>query len=213
MQLAALSLKNSSNPREVIAAFAGSNRYVAEYLTDEVLSRQPETLREFLLKTSILERFNASLCNHVLQTKNSEAILADLYRANLFIIPLDSESNWYRYHHLFADLLKRRSQNDTADLHHRAAEWFENNNFILDAIRHWIAANKPDRVAALMERGIIETWGQAELAGLMRRVESLPESVLAEYPALSAFLGWSWLWLGYKSEQILPLISRAEERI
>ena len=213
LQLAALSLKNTSNPSEVIAAFAGSNRYVAEYLTDEVLSRQPETLREFLLKTSILERFNASLCDHILQTKDSEAILADLNRANLFIIPLDSESNWYRYHHLFADLLKRRSQNETADLHHRAAEWFENNNFILDAIRHWIAANKPDRVAALMERGVIETWGQVELTGLMHRVESLPESVLAEYPALSAFLGWSWLWLGYKSEQILPMINRAEENL
>jgi LuxR family transcriptional regulator, maltose regulon positive regulatory protein len=213
LQLAALSLKNTSNPSEVIAAFAGSNRYVAEYLTDEVLSRQPETLREFLLKTSILERFNVALCDHVLQTKDSETILIDLNRANLFIIPLDSESNWYRYHHLFADLLKRRPQNETTELHRRAAEWFENNNFILDAIRHWIAANEPDRVAALMERGIIETWGQVELTGLMHRVESLPESVLAEYPALSAFLGWSWLWLGYKSEQILPLINRAEENL
>lgn len=93
LQLAALSLKNASNPSEVISAFAGSNRYVTEYLTDEVFSRQPETLREFLLKTSILERFNASLCDHILQTKNSETILADLNRANLFIIPLDSESN------------------------------------------------------------------------------------------------------------------------
>ena len=213
LQLAALSLQHASNPSEVIAAFAGSNRFVAEYLTDEVLARQSETVREFLLKTSILERFNTSLCNHVLQTKNSEAILADLNRANLFIIPLDSESNWYRYHHLFADLLKRRSQNETANLHRRAAEWFEKNNFLLDAIRHWIAANEPGRVAALMERGIIETWGQAEFTVLMNRVESLPESVLAEYPALSAFLGWSWLWLGYKNEQILPLIIRAEENL
>jgi len=213
LQLAALSLKNALNPSEVISAFAGSNRYVAEYLTDEVLSRQPETLREFLLKTSILERFNASLCDHILQTKNSETILADLNRANLFIIPLDSESNWYRYHHLFADLLKRRSQNETTELHRRAAEWFENNNFILDAIRHWISADEPDRVASLVEHSIAHSWGQAELTSLMRRIESLPEPILAKYPALSAFLGWTWLWLGYGSERILPLLDRAEKQL
>lgn len=211
LQLAALSLQKSANPSEIISAFAGSNRYVADYLTDEVLSRQPEPLREFLLKTSILERFNAALCDHILQSDHSASMLQALERANLFIIPLDSDSNWFRYHHLFADLLKRRASNETADLHRRAAEWFEKNNFTLDAIRHWIAADKHDRIAALVERAIAQTWGQAELAGLMRRIETLPESVLAKYPTLSAFLGWTWLWLGYGSERILPLLDRAEK--
>ena len=217
LQLAALSLQKSANPSEVISAFAGSNRYVAEYLTDEVLSRQSETLREFLLKTSILERFNASLCDHVLEVSNSESMLAELERANLFIIPLDSDSNWFRYHHLFADLLRRRlaqaDQNEIAIIHHRAAEWFEKNNFLLDAVRHWIAANKPERVAALMEHTLSQTWGQVELAGLMKRVETLPEAVLAEYPSLSAFWGWSWFWLGYDNEKILPLLERAEKNL
>ncbi len=217
LQLAALSLQKSSNPSEIISAFAGSNRYVAEYLTDEVLSRQSEALRDFLLKTSILERFNASLCDHVLETSNSESMLVELERANLFIIPLDSESNWFRYHHLFADLLRRRlaqaDQNKIADLHHRAAEWFEKNNFLLDAVRHWIAANEPERVASLMEHALSQTWGRVELAGLMKRVEALPEAVLAEHPSLSAFWAWSWFWLGYDNEKILPLLERAEKNL
>lgn len=217
LQLAALSLQKSTNPSEVISAFAGSNRYVAEYLTDEVLSRQTEALREFLLKTSILERFNASLCDHVLEASNSESMLAELERANLFIIPLDSESNWFRYHHLFADLLRRRlaqaDQNTIADLHHRAAEWFEKNSFLLDAVRHWIAANKPERVASLMEQALSQTWGRVELAGLIKRVEVLPEAVLAEHPSLSAFWAWSWFWLGYDNEKILPLLERAEKNL
>lgn len=217
LKLAALSLQRAANPAEVIAAFAGSHRYIAEYLTDEVLSRQSESLRNFLLQTSILERFNAPLCNHVLGTNDAETMLLELERANLFIIPLDSESNWFRYHHLFADLLRRRlkqtDQEHVRDLHRRAAEWFEKEGFLLDATRHWIAADELDRVAVLVERAIGETWGKAELAGLMRRVESLPESVLAEHPSLSAFLGSSWLWLGYNNEKIIPLLEHAERNL
>ena len=213
LQLAALSLQKSPNPSEVISAFAGSNRFVADYLTDEVLSRQPKPLREFLLYTSMLERFNASLCDYVLQSDQSETTLRELERANLFLIPLDSEANWYRYHHLFADLLKRRATSNNTDLHRRAAEWFEKNNFLLDAIRHWIAADEPERVAKLLENKLSQSWGQMELAGLMRHIESLPETVLAKHPTLSAFLGWTWLWLGYGNERILPLLDSAEKQM
>lgn len=213
LQLAALSLQKSTHPSEVISAFAGSNRFVADYLTDEVLSRQPEALRDFLLKTSILERFNASLCDHVLQSDQSESMLAELERANLFIIPLDSESNWYRYHHLFADLLKRRASSESTGLHRRAAEWFEKNNFLLDAIRHWIAANDPERVAILIERALEQSWGHAEIRGLVKRIESLSETILAEHPTLTAFLAWTWFWLGYDSTRILPLLERAERNL
>lgn len=217
LQLAALSLQRAANPAEVIAAFAGSHRYIAEYLTDEVLSRQSESLHNFLLQTSILERFNAPLCNHILDSDDSESMLLELERANLFIVPLDSESNWFRYHHLFADLLRRRleqtDQEHVRDLHRHAAEWFEKNGFLLDATRHWIAADELDHVAVLVERAIGETWGKAELAGLMRRVEALPESVLAEHPSLSAFLGSSWLWLGYNNEKVIPLLEHAERNL
>ncbi|GIV63953.1 MAG: LuxR family transcriptional regulator [Bellilinea sp.] len=215
LQLAALSLQQAANPTEMIAAFAGSHRYVAEYLTDEVLSRQPETIREFLLQTSLLERFNAALCNAVLGIENAAANLTELERANLFIIPLDEESNWYRYHHLFADLLRRRLEQEqparVKDLHRRAAAWYEQHGFMPDAVRHWIAADEPRRVAELVEQIADEIWGKAELAVLIKRVESLPESVLAEHPSLSAFLGWTWIWLGHGSERILPLLDRAEQ--
>lgn len=217
LQLAALSLQKSANPREVIAAFAGSHRFIADYLTDEVLARQSDSMREFLLKTSILERFNAPLCNAVLEIGNAETVLSELERANLFILPLDSESNWFRYHHLFGELLRRKlDQTDHKQvgvLHRRAAEWFEKNNLLLDATRHWIAADEPKRVALLVERAIGETWGKAELASLMRRVELLPEAVLAEHPSLSAFLGSSWLWLGYNNERIIPLLEHAERNL
>ena len=217
LQLAALSLQKSANPREAIAAFAGSHRFIADYLTDEVLSRQPEALREFLLKTSILERFNAPLCNAVLGVNHAEATLAELERANLFLIPLDSESNWYRYHHLFADLLRRRltqaHQSEIAELHRHAAEWFEQDELPLEAVRHWLAADAPERVAALVERILSQTWGRAEIHGLVKRVETLPEDVLAQHPALTAFLAWTWLWLGYDTSRIPPLLERAERNL
>lgn len=217
LQLAALSLQRSANPSQAIAAFAGSHRFIADYLTDEVLSRQPEALREFLLKTSILERFNAPLCNAVLDMHHAEATLVDLERANLFLIPLDSASDWYRYHHLFAELLRRRlaqaHPNEIPELHRRAAEWFEKNNLTLDAVRHWVAADAPERVAALVERVLSQTWGRAEIHGLVKRVEALPEDVLAQHPALTAFLAWTWFWLGYDTARILPLLERAERNL
>lgn len=217
LQLAALSLQKSANPREAIAAFAGSHRFIADYLTDEVLARQPEALREFLLKTSILERFNAPLCNAVLDVNHAEVTLTELERANLFLIPLDSESNWHRYHHLFADLLRRRlaqaHPNEIPELHRRAAEWFEQNGLPLEAVRHWLAADAPERVAALVERILSQTWGRAEIHGLVTRVEALPEDILAQHPALTAFLAWTWFWLGYDTARILPLLERAERNL
>lgn len=217
LQLAALSLQKSANPGEVISAFAGSHRYVADYLTDEVLSNQSEAVRVFLMKTSILDRFNAALCDHLLGLENSQAALMDLEHANLFIIPLDSDSNWFRYHHLFADLLRRRleqsNQNELAGLHQRAAEWFEQNGFLLDAIRHWVAADRPERVATLVEGTLSQAWGRAEMTALMKRVEALPEAILAQYPSLSAFLCWSWFWHGQDSERILPMLERAEKNL
>jgi len=216
LQLAAISLLRSPNPGDVISTFAGSHGYVAEYLTDEVLARQSESLRNFLIQTAILDRFNAPLCNDILGSDNAESILIELKHANLFIIPLDSKSYWFRYHHLFAELLRHKlEQTDLGqvnNLHRRAAEWFEKNNFLLDAIHHWIAANQPGRVAVLMERAINETWGRAEQASFVKTIEKLPDSVLAEHPSLSAFLGWSWIWLGQDGEKILPMLDRAEQK-
>lgn len=219
LQLAALSLQRSANVGEMIASFAGSHRYVAEYLTNEVLARQPALIYKFLLQTAIFDRFTAALCDYTLQLVpgSSASLLAALERDQLFLIPLDAEANWFRYHQLFADLLRRRfvqtEPQSGQGLHRRAAEWFETHHFLLEAVRHWLAADEPARVAALMEQVVGHTWGQVELASLMTRMEALPASVLAEYPALSAFLGWAWLWLGYGSERILPLLDHAEQKL
>ncbi|HAJ37225.1 MAG TPA: LuxR family transcriptional regulator [Chloroflexi bacterium] len=216
LQLAGLSLQQAADPAAALAALAGSQRYIADYLTDEVLAHQPPPVRHFLLATAILDRFCADLCAHLLDLTVTDcaAMLDALARANLFLIPLDDALTWFRYHHLFADLLRRRlaaeQPHTVADLHRRAATWFEAHDLPLEAVRHWLAAVEPARVAALLERVFPQLWGQPELASLMRYVEALPPDALATQPTLSALLGWTWLWLGYDVGRILPLLDRAE---
>ncbi|HHY57301.1 MAG TPA: AAA family ATPase [Chloroflexi bacterium] len=216
LQLAGLSLQQAADPAAALAALAGTQRYIADYLTDEVLAHQPPSVRHFLLATAILDRFCADLCAHVLDLAVTDcaAMLDSLARANLFLIPLDDALIWFRYHHLFADLLRRRLTAElphtVADLHRRAAAWFEAHDLPLEAVRHWLAAAEPGRVAALLERAFPQLWGQPELANLMRYVETLPPAALAAQPTLSALLGWTWLWLGYDVGRILPLLDRAE---
>jgi LuxR family maltose regulon positive regulatory protein len=129
LQLAAISLKKHPDKHSFLVAFAGSDRYIADYLLDEVLSRQPSHIQTFLLQTSILDRLCAPLCNAVTNREDSQQILTELERANLFIVPLDNQRNWYRYHHLFADLLKNHLHQIQAekvlDLHLIASIWYE----------------------------------------------------------------------------------------
>ncbi len=146
-----------------IKAFSGSNRYILDYLGEEVLSRHPEKIRDFLLHTSILERFSSPLCDAVTETRGSQKILDTLETENLFLVPLDSERRWYRYHHLFAELLRfkleethskgteREGIPGVKDLHLRAANWFEKNELIGEAVHHFIAARKYDQAAACIE--------------------------------------------------------------
>jgi LuxR family maltose regulon positive regulatory protein len=130
LQLAAISMRGTQRRYRLTKAFTGSHVYVAEYLMEEVLARQPEEVKTFLLRTSILERLNASLCEAVSGRADSQVMLKDLYQANLFILPLDEEGQWFRYHQLFADLIKARLQQtasteEIAALHQRAADWYE----------------------------------------------------------------------------------------
>ncbi|CAG0969337.1 Serine/threonine-protein kinase PknK [Anaerolineae bacterium] len=140
LQLAALSMEGRADAHAFIEAFTGSHHYVLEYLADEVLQRQPESLQRFLIETSILNRMCAPLCNAVTERSNSTGVLADLNRRNLFVTPLDSEHYWFRYHHLFAELLnghlQRLRANDLPALHRRAAHWHEANGDPGDALRH-----------------------------------------------------------------------------
>ena len=141
LQLAALSLQDQRDLAAFIQAFTGSHVYIAEYLLAEILQKQPEAVQLFLLQTSVLERLQADLCTAVTQNPNSSAILTNLHRANIFIVPLDNEGRWFRYHHLFADLLQARlrqttSAADVADLHRRAARWFAQRGWSAEAIKH-----------------------------------------------------------------------------
>ena len=163
LYLAALSLAGRADPAEFIKTFAGDNRHIVDYLMAEVLDGQPPDLRSFLLRTSVLGRLSGPLCDAVLQTSDSALVLARIERENLFVVPLDTSRNWYRYHQLFGELLRtelRRSDPDlVADLHRRAAAWFETEGLIDEALHHLIAAGdiarNPDLIAT--DAGIAPT--------------------------------------------------------
>ena len=155
LQMAALSMQGLPDAASFIQSFTGSHRFVLDYLLEEVLQRQPAEVQTFLLRTSILDRMCGPLCDAVLDSPpaSGEEILEYLERANLFIVPLDNERRWYRYHHLFVDLLHQRlgTPADLAELHLRASQWYEQNGLDLEAFQHAAAANDVERAERLME--------------------------------------------------------------
>jgi LuxR family maltose regulon positive regulatory protein len=156
LQLAALSLRGHADPAGFVATFSGSQRYVLDYLTEEVLDRQPQPLRQFLLQTSVLERLCGPLCYAVTGRADSQQLLEQVERANLFLVPLDEVRGWWRYHHLFADLLRARLEQEqperVAGLHQAAAAWSEQEGLVDDAVRHGLAAGDTVWAARLLER-------------------------------------------------------------
>jgi LuxR family transcriptional regulator, maltose regulon positive regulatory protein len=156
LQLAALSMQSRQDTASFIKSFTGSHRFVLDYLMEEVLQRQPEQVRNFLLQTSILDRLSGPLCNALTDQADGKAMLETLERGNLFVIPLDDQRQWWRYHHLFAEVLQahlRETQADrVSELHRRASVWFEQNDLPADAIQHALAAKDFDRAANLIER-------------------------------------------------------------
>ena len=189
LQLAALSMKGQQDVRGFIQAFAGDHRYIVDYLVEEVLQRQPESIQHFLLQTSILDRLNGSLCDAVTAQSGSKSKLEQLQRGNLFLIPLDNKREWYRYHHLFADVLRMHLTAEQPDLapilHHRASEWYEQNNLTADAIRHALAAEDFERAAKLIERAIpILRQSRQELL-LLIWLKALPDELFLNHPVLN----------------------------
>ncbi len=153
LQLAALSMQGHQDVPAFIRAFAGDHRYIADYLVEEVLQRQPESVRTFLLQTSILDRLNGPLCDAVTGQQEGNTRLAALERGNFFVVPLDDKRHWYRYHHLFAEVLHAHLMAEqhelVATLHRRAGEWYEHHGSAADAIRHAFAAEDFERAANL----------------------------------------------------------------
>ncbi|MBW2250594.1 MAG: LuxR family transcriptional regulator [Deltaproteobacteria bacterium] len=201
LHLAALSMRDLDDTTGFISAFTGNDRYIVDYLVDEVLAQRPQGTKDFLLQTSILDRMNGSLCNALTCEENGQQTLEYLEQANLFIVPLDNERRWYRYHHLFTDLLRQRLHQsaatstgdgggDVAELHIRASVWYEDNGLEIEAFQHAIAANDVERAARLVEGEEMPLTFRGAAAPVLNWLASLPKTVLDARPLL---------WVAYAS--------------
>jgi LuxR family maltose regulon positive regulatory protein len=200
LYLAALSLAGRADTAAFIRTFAGDNRHIVDYLMAEVLDGQPADLRGFLLRTSVLGRLSGSLCDAVLQTSGSASVLQKIERENLFVVPLDTSRRWYRYHQLFAELLRtelRRTEPDlVADLHRRAATWFEAEGLIDEAVRHLLAAGDIARSADLIAADWADEFIGGGVSTISGYLDLLPEETVLRDPRLSVARAWIALSVG-----------------
>jgi LuxR family maltose regulon positive regulatory protein len=200
LHLAAISLQQHNDPDSFIKAFTGSSRFILDYLIDEVFVRQTESMQNFLIKTSILERLSGSLCDAITGQTDGQKQLEALEHTNLFVIPLDQSRTWYRYHRLFLELLQHRLHRTEselpADLHDRASLWFEQNNFAAEAIQHAIAAQNWDRAARLLTQLNDEMLKTGRTTTLVRWYSALPENILLQDPRLCFDYCWPLLLIG-----------------
>lgn len=205
LHLAALSLRGHQDVASFVRSFSSSQRFVLDYLLEEVLQQQPAPLQQFLLHTSVLDRLCGPLCDTVLATPagTGQATLEAIERANLFLVPLDDQRCWYRYHHLFGELLQQRLPEDSAIgegeiamLHLRASGWYEAQGMILEALHHAAAAADPARVAALAERAWAHMDSNFQAAAWCRWVGQLSEEVLRVRPVLCTQYAWALIDIG-----------------
>src|SRR5665811_2000356 len=189
LQLAALSMQGRADIAGFIAGFAGDDRYIIDYLVEEVLQRQPDNVRSFLLRTSILSRLSGPLCDAVTGQDGGRPMLEALDRGNLFLIQLDDRRQWYRYQHLFGDVLRAHLLDEQPDrvheLHLRASDWYERNGERSEAIRHALAAEDFERAADLVELAIPAMRRSRQEATLRRWIDALPPELVQVRPVLS----------------------------
>ena len=210
LQFAALAMRDRADLASFVRAFTGSHRFVLDFLADEVLLREPPHRRTFLLRTSILDRMCGALCDAVLAEQTpessaasggdtagaSQAVLEELEQANLFIVPLDDARHWYRYHHLFADVLRHRLQaaespDEVRSLHVRAAAWFEQQGLIAEAMQHSLEAADFEQYAHLVEQVGLHHMSRGEFGVLQRSLVHLPPELVRTRPRLSLIAGWA----------------------
>ena len=188
LHLLGLSLQGYTDPADLLDEVSGSQRYILDYLMEEVLRRQPPSVQTFLLHTSLLERLSAPLCDAVLQQTGSQEILEFLERANVFVVPLDGQRRWFRYHALFAEALRSRLEQTEGEvistLHLRASRWYAEQGSLTEAARHAISAQDWPRVADLIEQEYAFIWGNSEHAMVRRWLEKLPVEIVRSRPRL-----------------------------
>ncbi|MCK4315150.1 MAG: hypothetical protein KAX24_05205 [Anaerolineae bacterium] len=201
LQLAALSIRGRDDVHQIVQSFTGSQRYILDYLIEEVFQQQPADVQEFLLKTSILDRFTAPLCDGVTERDDSHEMLLALEQANLFIVPLDESRQWYRYHRLFADLLRQRlrtvgMQGLAPLLHKRASQWYEANGFTADAVRHALTASDWERAVTLILDASESMLKRGEVTTLLGWLRALPDEEVRARPALCLNYSWALILTG-----------------
>jgi LuxR family maltose regulon positive regulatory protein len=221
LQLAAIALRSRLAVREdadihsFVTAFAGGHRYIVDYLVDEVLNHQPDRTRSFLLQTSILERLTGPLCNAVTERADGQGMLKALEQADLFVVPLDDEQQWYRYHHLFAQVLRSCLReiypDQPPELHRRAAEWYERSGLVAEALDHALAAGDQDRAAGLVERNARPMFMRGELVTLDNWLKALGE-VVYERPWLGLHQVWTLILTG-QMEEGERLLQEVEQQV
>lgn len=189
LQLAALSLRGRRDVEHFVTAFSGTHRYVLDYLTEEVLEQQAPAVREFLLETCVLNRLSGGLCDAVTGRPGGQQMLESIERANLFLVPLDDVRGWWRYHHLFADLLRMRLHQERPDrvplLHHHASDWYAQRGLGDEAVDHALAADDADRAGQLVERYVDERLQRSEGITVEKWLTTLPPELVGARPRLS----------------------------
>jgi LuxR family transcriptional regulator, maltose regulon positive regulatory protein len=213
LQMAALSMRDREDVSVFIREFSGTNRYILDYLLEEVLAREPEEVQAFLLQTAFLTRLSGPLCEAVTALPGGQEMLERLERRNLFVVPLDDERRWYRYHHLFADLLRARLDKLypglAASLHSRAAAWLEGEGMALEAVNHALAAGEYEYAARLVEENTGRLLAQGELNALMSWIEMLPADVRMSRPSLCVHQALALMFAG-RAAEVEILLAQAE---
>jgi LuxR family transcriptional regulator, maltose regulon positive regulatory protein len=216
LQLAALSIRGREDVSGFIARFAGNDRYIVDYLIEEVLQRQPDDVRDFLSQSSVLDRLTGPLCDAVTGGRNGREMLEALERSNLFVVALDDRREWYRYHHLFADVLRARTLSDDPDRvavnHLRASEWYEQHELTEEAVRHALAGSDFDRATGLIERAVPTIRRDRHDSLLIGWLQALPVETARRSPIVSVFYGWMLLVAG-QLDAVEPWFEHAERTL
>ncbi len=217
LQMAAISMQGRKDKSAFIEVFSGDHHFILDYLVEEVLEQQSRNVQDFLLTTAILERMTGTLCDTITEGNNSQAILTRLEQANLFLVPLDDERRWYRYHHLFADLLKsilrqRRSAGQIRELHRRASRWHQNEGSLEEAMIHAMAAQDFEQAALLIEENIASMFSRNEVPVLLGWIDKLPQEIVLDRPWIDIYRA-NTLVLASQLDEVDPLLEGVAKRI
>jgi LuxR family maltose regulon positive regulatory protein len=214
LHLAGLSIRDKENPSEFIVNLSGSHRFILSYLTEEVLGQQPQEIQRFLIQTSILERLSGDLCDAVTGRKDSRTLLEDLYSANLFLISLDDRQRWYRYHALFADLLRDRleafDRDAVSELHQRASQWYERMDMPSEAVEHAMAAGDFTAAVRLIENHAMDMLMKWHIKTVDGWLQAIPQDWCVQSAEANLAFAWMYIQRGAYS-QAAPYLGRLQE--